>query len=59
MRRVALVWARVARIRRHTDYNFKTKEPILWTPPKAGRVFHRPNKDGHLMNTGRGKTASK
>jgi len=22
-----------ARILRHTDYNFKTKEPILWTPP--------------------------
>jgi DNA polymerase-1 len=29
----ALVQARVARILRHTDYNFKTKEPILWTPP--------------------------
>lgn len=28
----ALVQARVARICRHTDYNFKTKEPILWNP---------------------------
>ena len=30
----ALVQARVARILRHTDYNFKTKEPILWQPAK-------------------------
>ncbi len=30
----ALVQARCARILRHTDYNFKTKEPILWTPQK-------------------------
>lgn len=29
----ALVQARCARILRHSDYNFKTKEPILWTPP--------------------------
>lgn len=29
----ALLQARVARILRHTDFNFKTKEPILWTPP--------------------------
>lgn len=29
----ALVQARVARILRHTDYNFKTKEPRLWEPP--------------------------
>jgi DNA polymerase-1 len=28
----ALIQARVARICRHTDYNFKTKEPILWNP---------------------------
>jgi DNA polymerase-1 len=28
----ALVQARVARILRASDYNFKTKEPILWTP---------------------------
>lgn len=28
----ALVQARVARILQHTDYDFKTKEPILWTP---------------------------
>lgn len=28
----ALVQARVARILRYRDYNFKTKEPILWTP---------------------------
>lgn len=28
----ALVQARVARILRATDFNFKTKEPILWTP---------------------------
>lgn len=28
----ALVQARVARILRHTDYDFKRKEPILWTP---------------------------
>lgn len=28
----ALVQARVARICRHTDFNFKTKEPILWQP---------------------------
>jgi DNA polymerase-1 len=28
----ALVQARVARILRHTDFNFDTKEPILWTP---------------------------
>jgi DNA polymerase-1 len=30
----ALTQARVARILRASDYNFKTKEPILWTPPK-------------------------
>ena len=28
----ALAEARVARILRASDYNFKTKEPILWTP---------------------------
>ena len=28
----ALIQARVARILRYTDYNFKTKEPILWKP---------------------------
>lgn len=28
----ALVQARVARILRHEDYNYKTKEPILWKP---------------------------
>jgi DNA polymerase-1 len=28
----ALIQARVARILRHTDYDFKRKEPILWTP---------------------------
>lgn len=28
----ALVQARVARILRHTDYDFKNKEVILWTP---------------------------
>lgn len=28
----ALTSARVARILRHTDYNFKTREPILWSP---------------------------
>ena len=28
----ALVQARVARILRHTDYDFKTKRPILWSP---------------------------
>lgn len=28
----ALLQARIARILRHTDYNFKKKEPILWTP---------------------------
>ncbi len=31
----ALQTARVARILRHTDYNFKTKEPILWQPTSA------------------------
>lgn len=30
----ALVQARVARILRASDYNFKTKEPILWQPPR-------------------------
>lgn len=29
----ALVQARCARMLRHTDYDFKRKEPILWTPP--------------------------
>lgn len=29
----ALVQARVARILRYQDFNFKTKEPILWSPP--------------------------
>lgn len=29
----ALQQARVARILRHTDYNFKKKEVILWNPP--------------------------
>lgn len=31
----ALVQARVARILRATDYDYKKKEPILWTPPQA------------------------
>lgn len=30
---VALTQARVARILRNTDYDFKRKEPILWQPP--------------------------
>lgn len=30
----ALTQARVARICRHTDYNFQTQEPIYWTPHK-------------------------
>lgn len=30
----ALTQARVARICRHTDYNFQTQEPIYWTPKK-------------------------
>lgn len=30
----ALVQARVSRILRATDFDFKTKEPILWTPPQ-------------------------
>lgn len=30
----ALVQARVARILRNTDYNFKSKEPVLWHPPR-------------------------
>jgi DNA polymerase-1 len=30
----ALLQARVARICRHTDYDFKRKEVILWTPPE-------------------------
>lgn len=32
----ALLQARVARICRHTDYDFNTKEVILWTPPSSG-----------------------
>src|SRR5262249_40632645 len=31
----ALTQARVARILRATDYDFKLKKPILWTPPGA------------------------
>lgn len=30
----ALQTAQVARILRHTDYNFKERKPILWTPQK-------------------------
>lgn len=30
----AITQARVARICRHTDYNFQTQEPIYWNPPK-------------------------
>lgn len=30
---VALTQARVARICRHTDYDFQNRKPILWTPP--------------------------
>lgn len=30
----AITQARVARICRHTDYDFKKKEVLLWTPPK-------------------------
>jgi DNA polymerase-1 len=30
----ALRQARLARILRHTDYDFKKKEPILWQPPQ-------------------------
>lgn len=33
--RDALVQARVARICQFTDYDYKKKEVILWTPPKA------------------------
>lgn len=29
----ALIQARVARICRHTDYDFKNKQVVLWTPP--------------------------
>lgn len=29
----ALTMARVARVLRNTDYDFKRKEPILWSPP--------------------------
>lgn len=29
----ALLQARLARILHHTDYDYKKKEPILWTPP--------------------------
>jgi len=32
----ALTQARVARILRASDYDFKTKLPILWTPPTKG-----------------------
>ena len=28
----ALIQARLARILRHEDYDYKKKEPILWTP---------------------------
>jgi 5'-3' exonuclease len=31
----ALLQARMARILRHTDYDFKRKEPILWQPHQA------------------------
>lgn len=31
----ALTQARVARILRHQDFNFKTKEVILWNPPSS------------------------
>lgn len=31
----ALIQARCARILRHEDYNYKTKEPILWKPQSA------------------------
>ena len=31
--RVAIMEARMARILRSSDYNFKTKKPILWSPP--------------------------
>ena len=31
--KVALREARMARILRASDYNFKTKRPILWQPP--------------------------
>lgn len=30
----ALLQARLARVLRYTDYDFKTKQPILWTPPQ-------------------------
>lgn len=33
----ALTQARVARILRASDYDFKKKEPILWQPPSASR----------------------
>lgn len=35
---IALQNARVARILQHEDYNFKTKEVILWTPPTTDPV---------------------
>lgn len=31
----AIVQAQCARILRHTDYDFKTKQVILWTPPNS------------------------
>jgi hypothetical protein len=37
----ALAQARVARILRNTDFNFKTKEPILWTPQWSRRSWTR------------------
>lgn len=33
----ALVQARVARILRHGDYDYKQRKPILWTPPELPR----------------------
>lgn len=33
----ALVQARVARILRHQDFNYKTQEPKLWQPPSSSK----------------------
>jgi len=46
-----MVQARVSRILRHTDYNFKTKEPILCNPQCKVGFFRRPELDSHLKIT--------
>jgi len=54
----ALVQARVARICRHTDYDFKRKEVRLWNPPPAATASPASTTSSSSPAVSNGRTAS-